>query len=241
MKDEDPEWEYKDEKGEYRKWTKGRMERKENRLKFYTEINKVLKESHIALPDDNFLLRLGSYREWKDPAAVAKELRRMHIYRAENGLGSSDPMETRDVFRHAMIMQGHTHQGREVFYMRPRYIDTNKTGQGHIKALQFWANMQDTSSARRAYNIDDFQILVVDLEGVGIMDVSVSFITSLKEVQKLCYPAFVHQTLMINTGWVIEIVMNLINPWMPATARDKFIFFNDDTYKEHLASMIPLD
>lgn len=46
---------------------------------------------------------------------------------------------------------------------------------------------------------------------------------------------------MINTGWVIEIVMNLLNPWMPAAARDKFIFFNDDSYKEHIANMIPLD
>lgn len=44
---------------------------------------------------------------------------------------------------------------------------------------------------------------------------------------------------MINTGWVIEIVMNLINPWMPKSARDKFVFFNDDSYKERLRELIP--
>lgn len=80
----------------------------------------------------------------------------MQRYRAENNLDSSDPMEVRNVLKYAITMQGHSHSGREVFYLRPRYIDTNKTGQNHISAIQFWSHMQETSKARRAYNMDDF-------------------------------------------------------------------------------------
>lgn len=125
--------------------------------------------------------------------------------------------------------------------MRPRYLDTKKTGPGHIKAVQFWDLLNRASAERRAYNIDEFQLWVIDLEDMGIMDVNVGFMTALKEVQSLCYPGFSHQMLMINTGWVIEIVMNLINPWIPAKAQAKFRFFNDDSYKEYLANMVPLD
>ena len=46
---------------------------------------------------------------------------------------------------------------------------------------------------------------------------------------------------MINTGWVIEILMNLLNPWMPKAAQKKFKFFNDDSYKEYLQTLIPVD
>ena len=140
----------------------------------------------------NFLYRLGSYREWKNPDLVAQEIKRRNVYRAANSLGSTDPMDTVDLGRYAMILQGHTYNGREVFYMRPRYLDTKKMGQGHIRALQWWANMQEATASRRAYNIDDFQLFVVDLEGLGIMDISVSFLTAIKEVQSLCYPALTY-------------------------------------------------
>jgi|JI102314A2RNA_FD_contig_51_2343971_length_574_multi_1_in_0_out_0_2 hypothetical protein len=46
---------------------------------------------------------------------------------------------------------------------------------------------------------------------------------------------------MINTGWVIEILMNMLNPWMAKAAQKKFKFFNDESYKAYLQTMIPVD
>lgn len=60
------------------------MERKEKRIKFFNDLKRIMRENNVFMHDDNFLMRLGSYREWKDPESISKEIKRMQKYRAEN-------------------------------------------------------------------------------------------------------------------------------------------------------------
>lgn len=54
------------------------------------------------------MYRLSSYREWKDPEAVAKEINRKQKFRQVNNLDWTDPMSVRELGRFTMILQGHT-------------------------------------------------------------------------------------------------------------------------------------
>jgi len=79
-KNEDPEWEFKDSKGAYQKWTRTRIESVESRSKFLKELEIYMRDLNIVEPDVNYLYRLSSFKEWNNPKQVALEVRRRQTF-----------------------------------------------------------------------------------------------------------------------------------------------------------------
>jgi len=69
----------------------------------------------------------------------------MHNFKQEFNILGQDALELVDVGRYLLTMQGHTYDGREVFYMRLKYMNSKLAGKNYERAIQWWAQIMEAS------------------------------------------------------------------------------------------------